>query len=151
MGCLYWQSFYQIYHSTLWWTVVSVIWLTLCQECCREMFRANYCSPKTPQSFFSCLRISLSAMRMTHFDSCCVIPRVAVAESLNRDLGTVSEWCDHWLMKLNARKTKTMRVSRLSTMHPQSPPFNHYCWYCAEEVWWPRKSWVRFDSNLRWL
>ena len=48
--------------------------------------------------------------------------RVAVAESLIRDLGKVSEWCDLWGMKLNARKTKTMIVSRSRTMHPQSPP-----------------------------
>ena len=44
-----------------------------------------------------------------------------VAESLNRDLGKVSEWCDLWGIKLNARKTKTIIVFRLRTMHPQSP------------------------------
>ena len=48
--------------------------------------------------------------------------RVAVAESLIRDLGRVSEWCDLWWMKLNASKTKTMIVSRSHTMHPQLPP-----------------------------
>ena len=48
--------------------------------------------------------------------------RVAVAESLIRDLGRVSEWCDLWGMKLNASKTKTMIVLRSRTMHPQSPP-----------------------------
>ena len=48
--------------------------------------------------------------------------RVAVAESLIRDLGKDSEWCDHWRMKLNASKTKTMIVSRSRTMHLQSPP-----------------------------
>ena len=32
--------------------------------------------------------------------------RVTVAESLIRDLGRVSEWCDLWGMKLNASKTK---------------------------------------------
>ena len=47
--------------------------------------------------------------------------RVAVAESLSRDLMKVSEWCDLWGMKLNASKTKTMIVSRSRTMHPQSP------------------------------
>ena len=50
--------------------------------------------------------------------------RVAVAESLIRDLVKVSEWCDLWGMKLNASKTKTMLVrlvSRSRTMHPQSP------------------------------
>ena len=48
--------------------------------------------------------------------------RVAVAESLMRDLGRVSEWCDLCGMKLNASKTKTMIVSRSRTMQPQSPP-----------------------------
>ena len=44
--------------------------------------------------------------------------RVAVAESLIRDLGRVSEWCDLWGMKLNGSKTKTMIVSKPRTMHP---------------------------------
>ena len=44
--------------------------------------------------------------------------RVAVAESLIRDLARVSEWCDLWGMKLNASKTKTVIVSRSRTMHP---------------------------------
>ena len=48
--------------------------------------------------------------------------RVAVAESLIRELGRVSELCDLWRMKLNASKTKTIIVSRSRTMHPQSPP-----------------------------
>ena len=47
--------------------------------------------------------------------------RVALAESLIRDLGRVSEWCDFWGMKLNVTKTKTMIVSRSLTMYPQSP------------------------------
>ena len=46
---------------------------------------------------------------------------VAVAESLSRDLGKGSEWCDLLGMKLNASKTKTVIVSRSRTMHPQSP------------------------------
>ena len=47
--------------------------------------------------------------------------RVTVAESLIRDLGRVSEWCDLWGMKLNESKTKTMIVSRSRTIHPQAP------------------------------
>ena len=47
--------------------------------------------------------------------------RVAVAESLIRDLDRVSEWCELWGMKLNTSKTKTMIVLRSRTMHPQSP------------------------------
>ena len=48
--------------------------------------------------------------------------RVTVAESLIRDLGGVSEWCNLWGIQLNASKTKTMIVSRSRTMHRQSPP-----------------------------
>ena len=48
--------------------------------------------------------------------------KVAVSESLNRDLNRVSVWCDLWGMKLNARKTKTMIVSRSRTVHPQLTP-----------------------------
>ena len=47
--------------------------------------------------------------------------RVTVAESLIRDLGRVSEWCDLLGIKLNASNTKTMIVRR-RTMHPQSSP-----------------------------
>ena len=47
---------------------------------------------------------------------------VAVAESLIRDFGRASEWCDLWGIKLNASKTKTMIVSRSRTIPPQSPP-----------------------------
>ena len=50
--------------------------------------------------------------------------RVTVAESLIRDLGRVSEWCELWQMKLNASKTKTMIVSNSRTIHPQSPPLS---------------------------
>ena len=39
-----------------------------------------------------------------------------------RHLGRVSKCCVLWGMKLNARKTKTMIVSRSRSMHPQSPP-----------------------------
>ena len=45
--------------------------------------------------------------------------RVAVAESLIRDLGRVSEWCNLWGMKLNSSKTKTMIVSRSRAMSPE--------------------------------
>ena len=43
---------------------------------------------------------------------------VAVAESLIRDLGRVSEWCDLWGMTLNASKTKT---ESLEVSHNASP------------------------------
>ena len=48
--------------------------------------------------------------------------RVAVAESLIRDLFRVSEWCDPWGMKFNASRTKTIIVSKSRTIHPQSLP-----------------------------
>ena len=47
--------------------------------------------------------------------------RVAVAESLSRDLMKVSEWCDLWGMKLHASQTKTMIVFRSRTMLPNHP------------------------------
>ena len=47
---------------------------------------------------------------------------ITVAESLNRDLDKVSEWCNLWGMKLDSSKTKTMIVSRSRTTHPESPP-----------------------------
>ena len=48
--------------------------------------------------------------------------RVAVSESMNRDLNRVSVWCNLWGMKLNASKTKTTIVSRSRTVHPQLTP-----------------------------
>ena len=48
--------------------------------------------------------------------------RVAVSESLNRDLNRVRLRCDLWGMKLNASKTKTTIVSRSRTVHPQLTP-----------------------------
>ena len=44
----------------------------------------------------------------------------AIAESLNRDLGKVSEWCDVWGIKFNVSRPKTMIVSRSRTIHSQS-------------------------------
>ena len=54
--------------------------------------------------------------------------RVAVAESLIRDLGRVNEWCILWGMKLNASKTKTMIISRTLAMHPQSHQLTLLYW-----------------------
>ena len=48
--------------------------------------------------------------------------RVAVAESLIRDLDRVCDWCDLWGIKLNASKTRTIIVLTSRTMHPQSSP-----------------------------
>ena len=46
--------------------------------------------------------------------------RVAVSESMNRDLNRVSVWCNLWGIKLNA--SKTMIVSRSRTVHPLLTP-----------------------------
>ena len=46
--------------------------------------------------------------------------RVAVTECMNREPRRVSVRCDLWGVKLNASKTKTMIVSRICTVHPQS-------------------------------
>ena len=48
--------------------------------------------------------------------------RVAVSESMNRDLNRVSVWCNLWRMKLKASKTKTMIASRSRTIHRQLTP-----------------------------
>ena len=89
------------------------------------MRAVRYCSYCTLQSLFSILENKLIGYA-DDSTLMAVVPspgvRVAVAESLTRDLGRVSEWCDLWGMKLNAGKTKTMIVSRSRTMHPQSPP-----------------------------
>ena len=52
--------------------------------------------------------------------------RVTVTESLMRDLGNISEWCDLLGMKLNVSKTKILMVSMSRTMHLQSPPINDF-------------------------
>ena len=59
--------------------------------------------------------------------------RVAVSESMNRDLNRVSVWCNLWGMKLNASKTKTMIVSRSRTVHPQLTPLG-FRWNCVRGV-----------------
>ena len=48
--------------------------------------------------------------------------RISVAQSLNRDLVKISEWCRLWGMRLNPGKTKAMVVSRSRTLFPVSPP-----------------------------
>ena len=83
------------------------------------MFWARYCSSCTLRSIFPFCKLIGYADDATLM---AVVPSpgvtVAVAESLIRDLGRVSEWCDLWGMKLNASKTKAMIVSRSRTMHP---------------------------------
>ena len=47
--------------------------------------------------------------------------RNAVADSLNRDLTRIYEWCKLWGMKLNPSKTQNMIVSRSRTLLPLHP------------------------------
>ena len=44
--------------------------------------------------------------------------RVAVSQSMNCDLNSVSVWCNLWGMKLNVSKIMTIIVSRSCTVHP---------------------------------
>ena len=103
-----------------WWMVVVANWLTWCQECLREVFWALSCSSCTLQSFSKLYGYADDSTLVA------VVPspgeRVAVSESMNRDLNRVSVWCNLWGMKLDASKTKTMIVSRSRTVHPQLTP-----------------------------
>ena len=109
-----------------WWMVVVANRLTWCQGCLREVFWALRCSSCTLQSF----SLSIVENKLYGYadDSTlvAVVPspgeRVAVSETMNRDLNRVSVWCNLWGMKLNASKTKTMLVSRSHTVHPQLTP-----------------------------
>ena len=107
-----------------WWMDVSVNWSALCRSAAGQCFGPLLFLLYTSE-LFSILENKL----ISYADDStlmAVVPspgvRVMVAESLNRDLVRVNAWCDLWGMKLNASKTKTMRVSRSRTMHPQSPP-----------------------------
>ena len=102
--------------------IVGVNRLTLCQECRREVFWARYCSSCTRRSLFpfgnKLIDYADDSSLMAALPSSGF--RVTVAESPIRDLGKVSEWCNHWGIKLKASKTNIMIVSRSRTMHPQS-------------------------------
>ena len=63
--CLYWHNCCQTDHSVLWWMVFWVNWLTLSQECHREMFLAHYCSSCRLWSIFTFWKISWLVMLMT--------------------------------------------------------------------------------------
>ena len=47
--------------------------------------------------------------------------RSHVADSLNRDLTRINDWCKLWGMKLNPQKTQSMIISRSRTPNPQHP------------------------------
>ena len=60
--------------------------------------------------------------------------RVAVSESMNRDLNRVSVWCNLWGMKLNGSKAKTMIVSRSGRHSSSSVNPIDSRWNCAKGV-----------------
>ena len=125
LWCLYWHSFGQTGHSTLWRMVVGVNWLPLCQECRRAVFRTRYCSSCTLQSFFPFWKIRWSVMLMTALMA--VVPsldvRVTLAGTLIRDLFRVCEWCDLWRWNL----TQDQDYDSLQVTHNASPvtPINY--------------------------
>ena len=47
--------------------------------------------------------------------------RVAASDSLCKDLCKFQQWCKQWGMKLNAKKTKSLIVSRSRTVNPPHP------------------------------
>ena len=47
--------------------------------------------------------------------------RAAVVASLNRDLESISAWCDRWGMEVNPGKTKALIISRSRTIYPVFP------------------------------
>ena len=44
--------------------------------------------------------------------------RSCITESLNNDLMIINSWCDHWGMRLNPNKTKSIVFSRFRTLNP---------------------------------
>ena len=77
----------------------------------------------TPRSFSQCWRTSFYGYANDSTlveDLSSPSGRVAVRESLNRDLNIISKWCNLWGMKLNANKTNTMIFSRSRTIQPHS-------------------------------
>ena len=105
--------------------VVGTNWLPLCQECLQGSVLCQLLFLLCTSEIFSFLKNRLIGYADNCTDMAVVSSpgvRVTKVESLIRDRGRVSEWCNLWVMKLNESKTKTMIVSRSHTMHPQSPP-----------------------------
>ena len=79
--------------GTLWWTAVGANWLTLCQECRREVFWALYYFPHILE-LLSILEKKLICNYADDYTLMAVVPslgfRVTVEESIRRDLVKVS-------------------------------------------------------------
>ena len=70
------NSFYQIDHSTLWWTVVRVNWSMLCQKYGREVFWPVIIPPVHLRAFFHSGEYADRLCRGFHFVISCAIPRL---------------------------------------------------------------------------
>ena len=106
--------------------VVIANWLTWCQGCLREVFfLREVLFLLSNAELFSIVENNLYG---NAYDSTlvAVVPspgeRVAVSESMNRDLNRVNVWCNLCGMKLNESNTKRMIVSRSRTVHPLLTP-----------------------------
>ena len=73
--------------------------------------------------------------------------RLAVSASLNRDLARIADWCSAWGMVLNARKTRSMIVSRSRTLLPVFPALELENSFLEESRELPILG-VTFDSKL---
>ena len=70
----------------------------------------------------------LENMLVSYADDATLLARIPspnmrsdITESLNRDLGKISTWCNLWSMRLNPNKTQSMIVSRSRTVFPPHP------------------------------
>ena len=83
--------------------VVEVNWLTLYQQCRRAVFWARYCILENKLIGYADDSTLMA-----------VVPspgvRVAVAQSLIRDLCRVSEWCDLWVMQKRKKEKEKMFI-----------------------------------------
>ena len=138
MSCLNWQSFCQIDHNMLRWTVLGVNWLNLCQEWDRVVFWARHCSSCTHRSLFPFWRKSLSIIRWLNFVICCTMTgRQSYSSRIPEPWPQQGLWVVWPLgMILNASKTKSMIASQVTHNASRVAPIN-YCRNFAEEVWWP--------------
>ena len=88
--CLDWHSFFQTSHGTLWWMVIWVNWLTLCQGCQGSVLGSLFFLLYTSE-FFSILKITL--IGYAHFDGycCCWGPFSVPVE---RSCWPCIRWCE---------------------------------------------------------
>ena len=125
-----------------WWMVIGATRLTWSQECLDQgSVLGQQLFFLYPAELFSILEDKLYGYA---YDSTLVAvkpspsKRLAVTETLNRDLKRVSMWCDLCRMKLDANKTKTKTMIVYPGPHNSSPvnPINAE-WNCTEGVCWP--------------